>query len=838
MVLALLLFSRGGDDVSASHGSNAFPAVPFVNDYSVGLDGDLAGGTQPLAAIGSRDGPVGDPQQLTQVSSNDVFDPFGAAPPNFKPRTGGHLPASGVLFTPCAGGIGDDDCWGVAPGAFILNVHCDTPTADPPCAGGDGHDEIHPFGTTVGFSSTLVTLGVINGVCLGTVPVPEPLLNAETDTTSVIVAAQNFTNMIVDEFTPAEPLAGHATADDPSAAPHGHDNGVADGADYYPDLLNLAIPPATVGDPIQRSYVQIIKFQGTDTNVTADVVTYAPDQLVPLGIPAGLGFATVVVVENFNPAEVPDPSLITDQCGFEPTVVWGAGIRVNPAAPGTKIFFSLAQSRLDADDDTHDNDMDRCPYDPDVPFPFADIPDAAGLAPLVTVLPRDIAGTPNDGIPDSCDPDSDGVQPGNFDGDDFLNAQDNCWEFDNDDQAESETLSIAIPNPTGATSDSIGDVCDFNPTVADGHFHTVLSNAYICITGVDDQGTQNPNDDVTFADSDGDGWCDVDEDGAGLNLGSVVGDDASAGESGADCFNNRDDDGDGTINDGCPATGSGGFVSDGAIGGAACLNGTDDDFDDTGIQLGATLFIDLFGFFGDINDGCPGVSIPEDLSVRGTCDNGKDDDGDSLTDLNDPGCKLPNHNIRLTPLKGDKKICFGGSPSNEGSFQVQIIAPSGGELAEVGVLVDSVIGTTPDPVVDVTSVGPVVTAITAITGSTTVDNFTGRALNVDGDTDLEYEARAHVDFGTTPVARLQIDVTFPDCTSEGANDSAFDYVVAVDVCHGDDISPMALFAGSTPDTCRALVDVEGDTLLDADGGQDRSFSNDAPQTRNVDDESK
>jgi hypothetical protein len=81
-----------------------------------------------------------------------------------------------------------------------------------------------------------------------------------------------------------------------------------------------------------------------------------------------------------------------------------------------------------------------------------------------------------------------------------------------------------------------------------------------------------------------------------------------AAESGAACTDAVDSDGDGFVNEGCPAVGI-------AESGAQCLNSTDDDAD------------------GLINEGCPAVSGPSEFSTQ--CDNAIDDDADGA--VND-GC--------------------------------------------------------------------------------------------------------------------------------------------------------------------------------------------------------
>ena len=661
LAVALLLFSRGGDSASATHGTPAVPPAPFVNNYSVGLGAPLA--AFPVV-IGANSGPAGAPQNLFQFASQNIFDAAGAFPPLSTPRFGGNLPSSGMFFTPAD--------WTVVPGVLL------------------------PDGMPVGGTFTAVTLGFTNGPCITSVPVAATAIDATTDTTNTIVAAPNFTNLIVD------------VTDGAGGGP----NGVPDGADFYTDILASAIPPAIVGDPFQHSYVQLPNFLGTTTNVVADIVTYAPDQLVPLGIPAGKGWATVVIVQNFNPLLPPTPSLITDQCGWETSLITAAGLRVNPATPGTKLFFALAQSRLDADNDGFDNDQDRCPYTQDPPWPVG------VFGPFSPTFPLD----PDfNGIPVSCDPGTPPLAPGlDADLDSFPNAQDNCAQVSNILQTESEPALLSVPSQTGPSSDAIGDACDANPNVADGHFHTVEALVAICITG------------GGVSDSDGDGWCDPDED----SLGS------------------------------------------------------------------------------DKNDP---ASTPEHISIQGTCSDGKDNDIDTDTDLADSGCQLEDHDLVLKRVAGARSVCTATNTTGVGGYTIQIKNNTGAaETAEIGISVDAVAGT-----------GGSGAEVTSVSGVNS-DSIRSRPLNVDGDTDLEWETKATVDVSANGTTVVTFKVTYPACGA-GSDTGGPDYVVSVDLCHGDDIPPLALFGASSPWTCKGT----------ADGGQDRvNTANDTPLTVLVNDKSK
>jgi len=117
-------------------------------------------------------------------------------------------------------------------------------------------------------------------------------------------------------------------------------------------------------------------------------------------------------------------------------------------------------------------------------------------------------------------------------------------------------------------------------------------------------------------------WVHGEDSGAGGTAGGSNGDGHS--ESGGQCDNNIDDDGDGIINEGCPETGGqcgnrldddgDGFVDEGCPEtGADCGNGRDDDGD------------------GFADEGCPG-----------SCFDGLDNAGDGAADINDPDCYIRN----------------------------------------------------------------------------------------------------------------------------------------------------------------------------------------------------
>jgi hypothetical protein len=146
-----------------------------------------------------------------------------------------------------------------------------------------------------------------------------------------------------------------------------------------------------------------------------------------------------------------------------------------------------------------------------------------------------------------------------------------------------------------------------------------LGNVFLCKTigttpNIDDCSLVNIVEQITMPDDVDTCNDDDDGDGEGCNRGfgpdgiCGTGDDVSTSsdwdgdlgdleacenESGADCADNVDDDGDGVVNDGCPEVGGASET------GADCLNAVEDN--------------DANGFDGAINDGCPTVQTDDEI---------------------------------------------------------------------------------------------------------------------------------------------------------------------------------------------------------------------------------
>jgi uncharacterized repeat protein (TIGR01451 family) len=150
-------------------------------------------------------------------------------------------------------------------------------------------------------------------------------------------------------------------------------------------------------------------------------------------------------------------------------------------------------------------------------------------------------------------------------------------------------------------------------------------------------------------------------------------------ETGAQCVNATDDDGDGKVNDGCPANGT-------PETGAQCDNATDDDGDlavndgcpvngsapETGAQCDNATDDD-----GDlaVNDGCP-ANGPAETGVA-QCVNATDDDGDLAVNDGCPEPRAPTDPDAQGNI--DPSVAIGRpNPNNPDSVGISYLASIGG----------------------------------------------------------------------------------------------------------------------------------------------------------------
>lgn len=363
-------------------------------------------------------------------------------------------------------------------------------------------------GTITGSLTATTTLGILNSACAVNLPTPIPALldsSADSSAGNTIAVTAAFGSLIADVDS------GSSFGPYPNGG-----NGVPDGVDRWHTLLSaLGLPPAR-----ERQANSIVVL---GTAVWVDIVTYDPGVIAP----ASLGFATLLIIENFNPAAPASPGLITDTCGLSTSItqlgtVGGVPHRTNPAAPGQKLFFLTSGGERDADQGSSQaasepiilapspplppnvigitNDDDTCPYNPNLGSPYQPVAPFDG---------NTTAEAPTDAIDAACDPD--GVFSGSdVDFDSYLNRQDNCPFMANGplgsnqvDVSEAGGPPDASGNETGPqpvdggpVNDDIGDDCDLNLAVPDGHYHKSLKVSAQCIGAPD---------------GDADGYCDATE---------------------------------------------------------------------------------------------------------------------------------------------------------------------------------------------------------------------------------------------------------------------------------------------------------------------------------------
>ncbi len=407
-------------------------------------------------------------------------------------------------------------------------------------------------GDVVGKLHSDTKLGLLNGACNGDVGVDFVFLNATVDVGDTIdpipQAATNtgqggtLSNQWSDD--------GSGAGQDPpwNAAWPGMDagestNGLPAQVDEYPSYINTIFTPdagPSAGIPTKpvARYAGAANVAGSA--IMLNLVIFGPDVLAnafpapnPFHDTRGLGYTSIAILNN--PVAEAAPSDITDFCTTlsTTTVSYGVG-RINPCngtnAPpcntptgislpctvfpgdtctglpttgvgrptalnryanpsvaGTYAWVSLHQSLRDKDGDGKENSLDTCASNVD--------------ALDQRVGPPQAADSDSDGIPEVgglCDTVSNtGVT--DQDGDGWRNRGDNCPTVLNADNLESEnppTLYSAAAPKGGPRTDGIGDVCDANPTVADGVFLSTLTYDAHCIGGVD---------------GDGDGYCVADD---------------------------------------------------------------------------------------------------------------------------------------------------------------------------------------------------------------------------------------------------------------------------------------------------------------------------------------
>jgi len=553
-----------------------------------------------------------------------------------------------------------------------------------------------PIGAGVGVLQPSVALGLLNGACSTLLAPTFELYNASVDTTNELgPGAMNWIWRDRDEYpipygqwNPELPdyLEGYPYFVNEMLDP--------DGAGPAPPLVPRARYAGHVGVAGMNFLVQFLVFSPGDLVALGGIYAQMGPQygypslivmpLYPVGDAAPGPFSDFCTPVKTTTTLYGTTTDNPDTTGLDES---GYTARTNPAAntgvlaTGTHMARNYSMSERDTDGDGFENDFDPCPYSSDVGWD----PRKAGAQPGFD--------SDNDHLPDSCDPDPNGAgdpdpvdcagSQYDCDNDGYDNGRDNCPLVANGCKASScgSTYNPAWDNQAdgdaqvssadlGPNADSIGDACDDsdNDGKEDGS-STGIPGSGNCTDGIDNDGDgltdvldpqclpwmdksdadpwgSNPATGTYFhampwaavcigvADSDSDGYCDALE----TALGSPTNNGA---ESGAQCTNNSDDDGDGYVNDGCPQVG--GYIETGA----QCLNDTSDDTptpDSREQTLGVA-----------VNDGCPVIGVPESLvidaqitaplaqpqaNVPQSCSDGVDNDGDTTadTDSESLGC--------------------------------------------------------------------------------------------------------------------------------------------------------------------------------------------------------
>ncbi len=426
----------------------------------------------------------------------------------------------------------------------------------------------------------------------------------------------------------------------------------------YPSLIIIDDPTllpgsTSVTDGCSPNTAKIMLWGKTRDNPCLGASPACPNDDTPCAISCGVNGC----INEFGGGSCPalNEGYSTGPCSATDTS--GCVRYANPATSGTHYFGVYQQSLRDLDGDGYENPLDTCPYQTNLEDPRAS------------------DGPDEDMLDSVCDP-TPSAEVNNSDGDmlggvAWDNAGDNCPTVVNDDQKESErTEPRSIASPRGGSRlDYLGDACDAVETVctgavdedADGLVNdgcatvgtataeTVCNESPSSPAGADNDLDGLPNDGCAASGPAETAGADcedyVDDDGDTLiNDGCAAGGGPELG-----CLNSTDDDADGYVNDGCPSSArvaNGHFHTVWKII-AKCIGGTDadgdgfcnvastdplDDPDDNNASKTPEHYA-LFRAFPVAHAGS-GANPParEPLQV---CNDGIDNDGDTLIDLLD-----------------------------------------------------------------------------------------------------------------------------------------------------------------------------------------------------------
>jgi len=104
-------------------------------------------------------------------------------------------------------------------------------------------------------------------------------------------------------------------------------------------------------------------------------------------------------------------------------------------------------------------------------------------------------------------------------------------------------------------------------------------------------------------------------------------------------------------------------------------------------------------------------------------------------------------------------------------------------------------------------------AVTNVSGAAVTAFTASEPINIDGDTDVEWLAKALVTVDNSGITQVNVDVTFPTCSGPpiSPDNSNPDYIVSVDLCHGNDVG-LGLFGGTVGSADCGAADGEQDRL--------------------------
>jgi len=298
-----------------------------------------------------------------------------------------------------------------------------------------------PLGAHVADLEAVSTLGLLNNLCITSLPVTFSMFNASVDMSDTLIFEDSYADL--------------------------DGNGLLDGVEKYPEFLTTLFPGLT---PTARLFGAT---QAAGTPVTMNVVIFEPGTtLFGIAFDPSLGRPSVQVLNN--PAAMLAPGAISDFCTplSAKTTVFaitkdnpgtaadesGKVASINPTTAGDYTFTNWATAMRDADGDGLEDYKDTCPYDVD-----------SGV------------DDDKDGIDNVCDPTpNENTNASDHDGDIYLNRGDLCPLVANGPPQKDVP---GVGNQLDTDADDIGDACDQNPTTPDGEAIERTVTSTVTISG-------------------------------------------------------------------------------------------------------------------------------------------------------------------------------------------------------------------------------------------------------------------------------------------------------------------------------------------------------------------